>query len=53
MTRGMVMKLMTFHFSSTVPGGLLFSQWTVQNVGGEKQHRLASLSQAQLSKKHS
>ena len=30
-----MMRLMTFHFSSTVPGGLLFSQWTVQGLGGE------------------
>jgi hypothetical protein len=31
----MMMPLMTFHFSSQVPGGLLFSQWKVTSVSGE------------------
>lgn len=30
-----MMPLMVFHFSSRVPGGLLFSGWRVSSVSGE------------------
>ena len=30
-----MMRVMTFHFSHRVPGGLLFSSWRIDSVGGE------------------
>ena len=34
-TMAMMPMGMVFHFSSRVPGGLLFSQWRVMSVPGE------------------